>query len=95
MCLLATGIVAGAFVFVASDYARLQILRASGALHLQEALHERERLAQLNQHLQEELHNLKTSHTKVLSYKSSLREKLNSLASVLETASSLGLETNQ
>ena len=86
LCLL--GLV-GVFVFIASDYSRLQILRVRNYLHLKLVAAERDRLLSNKQDLESEVEGLKAANEKVVSYEKQVRERVNELAAVIRATGAL------
>ncbi|MDC0357917.1 M23 family metallopeptidase [Oligoflexia bacterium] len=85
------GFVAAMLLYVAGDYTRVQIIRAKTFFTLQRVSAQRDNLTSTNQDLNHKLGNLKEINAKVLDYERNVRQRLDELSSVIDTASSMGL----
>lgn len=81
----------GGLFYIAGDYTRVQMIRAKTFLSLQLVKREKEGLKKTNTELNDKLGNLKAINQKVLNYERNVRERLDELSTVIETASSMGL----
>lgn len=86
-------LVVGVFLFIAGDYTRVQLLRAKHYFSLQSLTKERDRLINQNEALESEATALKSMSSKVLSYQKGVKQRLEELASVVESATSLDFLT--
>ncbi len=82
-------LVSSGFIFIASDYARVQVLRAKNYLHLRSVTKERDQLISSQKNLVSEVEVLKDSNAKVLTYEKGVRERLQELQSLLRSANAL------
>lgn len=80
-----------AVLFVTSDYTRVQVLRAKNILHIKKLSHERDRLLQQKDMLDEDRKSLQIAHEKALNFQKSMGERMLEMRSFLESAESLGL----
>lgn len=86
-------VLGGTFVFIVGDYARVQFARAKNFIALQLVTSERDELASSNGALQVELDSLKEANDRVSVYEKNVRQRVDELASVLNSVSALGLNT--
>ncbi len=83
--------VGGAFVYMLGDYARLQILRIENYLSLSRLNSEHQKLVHSNENLRTQVSSLRTAQSKSANYQQDVKERLELLASVIESATSLGV----
>ncbi len=88
-------VVALAFLFVASDYARVQMIRAQNFFNLKLVSAERDKLMGHNNSLESEVVRLKSENERVLAYEKQVKQRMDELVSVLKSAQSLGLPVKQ
>lgn len=93
VAMLILGSVGALFAFIASDYTRVQILRAKHYLMLRSVSQERDKLLSVKQVLETETRALKTENSKMASYEKNVKERLAELASIVEAATSLEVLT--
>lgn len=84
-------VVTSGFVFMASDYARVQVLKARNFLSLKSVSAERDKLAATKHVLQSEVDKLKEANDKAASYQKQVKERMDELASILRGVESLGM----
>lgn len=84
-------LVGGMFVYMMGDYARLQLLRLENYLSISKLTSEREHLLSSHEHLRSQLSDLKTLQSKSANYEKDVRQRLGALASVIESATALGV----
>ena len=95
--LRALGVALGTMLFVAvtlyiaSDYARLQFLRAKEYFSMQELRTERDTLHRTNRNLKLKVRDLSTGNARIAEYERSIEERLKRLTAVLNSAKSLGV----
>lgn len=77
-------IVAGGFLFIASDYFRVQIQRAQTYLYLKRLSAERDQLIDTNVSLETEVQNLQDAREKALSYEQEIKLRLSELAALID-----------
>ncbi len=88
-------LVGGMFVYMMGDYARLQLLRFENFLSISKLTNENQKLLHSHEHLRTELTNLKTARTRTNNYEQDVKERLDTLASVIEKATALGVFERQ
>lgn len=81
----------GGLAYVLSDYGKLQLARARDFFSLRRVEAERNKLMESNTSLVSELNTLKSINARVLSYERELKQRVDALASIIETASELGI----
>lgn len=89
--LLVLGVATSALLFIAGDYARVQLLRAKHIFTLQQALREQERLESANENLLKEVTTLKSQSSRSDTYQKDVRERLKQLSNVVRSATALGV----
>ncbi|WKZ57010.1 MAG: M23 family metallopeptidase [Bdellovibrionota bacterium] len=90
-CILSLAfIVAISFMFVAGDYTRVQLQRAKLHFTMSHLLKEKENLARSNESLQNEVKSLQGLNHKVLTYEQNVRQRVEELAWILDSAGVLG-----
>ena len=77
--------------FLASDYARLQVLRANESFSLQELQVQRNSLHRTNKNLKLKVRDLSTDNARINEYERSIADRLQRLATVLDSAKALGI----
>jgi murein DD-endopeptidase MepM/ murein hydrolase activator NlpD len=90
--LMAMGL-GGVFTFIASDYARLQVLRFKSHLALRVIENERSRLLAEKSGLQHELKAMEIEKSRVISYEEGVKERLKKLSALLKSSATMGLLT--
>ncbi len=83
--------VGGGFVYMMGDYARLQLLRIENYLSLTRLNSEHQKLVHSNETLKSQVTNLKSAQSKSANYQLDVKERLELLASVIESATALGV----
>lgn len=78
-------------VFVASDYTRVQMLRARHVFSIKRLSREQRQLEARKDSLEAELKDLKSINSKVLAYEDSIRERLSELSALMGVASKMGV----
>jgi murein DD-endopeptidase MepM/ murein hydrolase activator NlpD len=78
-------------VYMLSDYARLQLIRVENYLSLSKLNSEHQRLLHSNENLRSQVSNLRTAQTKSATYEQDVKQRLEQLASVIESATALGV----
>lgn len=84
-------VLGGAFVYMLGDYARLQLLRIENYLSLTRLNSEHRELVHSNQNLRTQVTSLKSLQSKSANYQQDVKERLELLASVIESATALGV----
>lgn len=79
------------FLYIAGDYARVQALRAKHYFFLKQVAAERDNLRDTKEQLEGKLGNLETAQAKAAAYESRVRERLEELASIINSAKLKGL----
>ena len=79
----------GSLGFVASDYGRIQLLRASNYFALQMVTRDRDALKERSDVLERELEDLKGANAKVIAYERNLRQRMDEIRATLESATAL------
>lgn len=80
-------------VYVAGDYTRIQMLRAKNYLFLKQVSIERDDALSENERLLKQMESLKGANQQVLAYEADLRRRVEALGAVIESATSIGLES--
>jgi len=88
LCLVAA-VVVGAFLFVASDYARVQMLRAKNFLHLKLVSAQRDELLAVRHNLESRVQSLQSENDRVAKYEKQVKERMEALASLLRSVDAL------
>ncbi len=87
LVLLAAGLLVGSgFVFVASDYARVQIQRAEGYFRLKRALQQNRHLEGTAQSLHSAVVDLQSAQKRSVSYEEQIRARLDELSLLLDSS---------
>ncbi|MBN8549050.1 MAG: M23 family metallopeptidase [Deltaproteobacteria bacterium] len=81
----------GMFVYMLGDYARLQLLRIENYLSLSRLNSEHQKLIHSNESLRTQVTTLKSAQNKNANYQQDVKERLELLASVIESATALGV----
>jgi murein DD-endopeptidase MepM/ murein hydrolase activator NlpD len=84
-------VIVGVFLYIAGDYARVHISKAKQRFSLRRVMSERDALRALNKSLSASLKDLKTDKMKAVDYERSVRERLDELSGLLDSAASLGV----
>lgn len=79
-------VVSAAFMFVAGDYTRVQLQRARMHFSLKHLIAEKENLQKTNVTLQNEVKSLQGVNQRVLSYEQNVRQRVEELAWILDSA---------
>lgn len=82
---LAVGLATAAFFFVASDYARVQALRAKNYIHLKLVSAERDQLLFTSRNLESLVQNLRSEKKRVVHYEKEVKERVDQLAAILRS----------
>ena len=86
------GGLSGGILFVSTDYGRIALLKAKSQLWLRMVQSERDRVQEENKSLQAKIDALKTANLSVLSYERKVKERLDKLAGILKSSTTLALE---
>ncbi len=89
---LITGLLSSAVLLSTGDYARVQLLMAKSELWLRFVSRERDRLRSSEERLTRELDSLRQSNAGVLAYEQEVKGKLEKLATILNSSTSLALK---
>lgn len=81
----------GTLVFVAGDYARLQLMRAEIYFSMHRLANEREDLASNNDTLRNQLHTMQEAQLKASTFERGIQSRLEELAAILDSSRDLGL----
>lgn len=84
-------VIGGGFVYMLGDYARLQLLRIENYLSLTRLNSEHQKLVHSNETLRTQVTSLKSAQSKSANYQQDVKERLELLASVIESATALGV----
>lgn len=84
-------LVGGMFVYMLGDYARLQLLRLENYLSISRLSSEHQKLLHARESLQVEVSSLKDAQSKSLAYEQGVRERLEQLSGIIESATALGV----
>lgn len=84
-------LVAGLFVYVLGDYGRLQLLRLENYISLSKLASEHQKLLHNNQSLRSQVNSLQTAQNKNQNYEEDVKQRLEQLSSVIESATALGV----
>ena len=85
-------LIAGGFLYIAGDYARVQYLRAKNHFAVQALTTERDTLEDRNSTLETHVRKLESETTRVLRYEHSLKQRVEELSSVIKSAAELGVK---
>ncbi len=83
--------IAAFFLFIASDYARVQVLRARSFLSIQQLTAERNSLNAETQELKSTIESLESKNELVVEYERNIRDRVEELDRLIETAASMGM----
>ncbi|NLF24063.1 MAG: M23 family metallopeptidase [Deltaproteobacteria bacterium] len=84
-------LVAGVFMYIAGDYTRVQITRARQHFSFRRVVSERDSLKQLNRALSESVKHLKSDKVRAINYERNIRERLDELSLLVDSAVSFGV----
>jgi len=88
---LGAAVVLGVFLYIAGDYTRMQIVKAREHFSVRRLASERDSLRQLNKSLSESLHHLKSDKMRAINYERKIRERLNELSALVDSAVAFGV----
>lgn len=81
----------GVFVYMLGDYARLQVSRVETFFSMRSLTSERNNLLERTQSLKAQVQNLQQTTTKAANYEQDVKQRLEQLASIVESATALGV----
>ncbi|RIL09101.1 MAG: hypothetical protein DCC75_07385 [Proteobacteria bacterium] len=82
-------IIGSTFLYIASDYARIQVLRAKSYLHLRLVSAERDDLVSSKEQLESQVEVLQSANSKAAHYEKQVKDRLAELASVIGATKAL------